>query len=75
MMEIVFGIIGFFVGMAVTILIIGLCKGSGRADLEYQIAELTMKLREFENAKKTNINSKSKSKGTGCSKLGCSKNC
>lgn len=27
----------------------------------------------FENAKKTNINSESKSEGAGCSKLGCEK--
>lgn len=58
-MEIVFGIIGFFVGMIATILILVLCRASGRADLEYQIAELTFELQELKNEKKTNINSKS----------------
>ena len=58
-MDIVFGIVGFFLGMIVTIFILVLCRTSGRADLEYQIAELTTKLQELKNEEKTNINSKS----------------
>lgn len=45
MFALLAAIIGYFVGAISVILILGLCRASGRAELEYKIAEIIIDLK------------------------------